>query len=358
MKALAILIISTFSLLVVNGQNTKQYLIKSGYLKSELTGNTVGTSELWWDDYGAKTCEIEKSVTTTKVFGMKDVDKSHTLMIIVGDKFWSVDYIDNTGTKGTVPYYDESHEMVDDMTEKEIEELSDEILAALGGTKEGTETFKGYKCDVVSLMGARVWTHKGLVLKSEAKVMGIEMNEIFVDFKQNVKHPASRFKAPAGITFEEAPDVTQQASVMGSFNDTKPVVEEKHEEVKQEKLEVVEDSFEKYSKSKFETVVKSYKPKGYKYLTTMAVSNTYVSMLAKGLMGRIFITGISADSEILKSGVLEPFTHNDKLCYYGTNDGKNTLIVVYNKSQIAVKFAATPSMSKAQLLEISDNYKF
>ncbi|MCW3788147.1 hypothetical protein [Plebeiibacterium sediminum] len=184
----------------INAQNTQEvnrYALKSGYLKLELSGSTTGTRELWWDDYGEKTCEIEKSETTINMFGMKHIDKTHMLTINVGDTYWTVDYINNTAFKGEIEIYDAAQQFAESMTEEEREDFTNNVLESLGGQKQGTETINGFKCDVFSVMGAKSWLYKGIAIKTTAKIMGIENNEIFVDFKPGSAIPSSRFTPPS-----------------------------------------------------------------------------------------------------------------------------------------------------------------
>ncbi len=206
MKRILFTILSIFIILVsINAQNNQEvnrYAVKSGYLKMELSGSTTGTRELWWDDYGEKTCEIEKSETTVNMFGMKNTDKTHMLTINDGDTYWTVDYINNEAYKGNIEMYDAAQQFSDSMTDEEREEFTNQILESLGGQKQGTETIKSYKCDVFSVMGAKIWIYKGIALKSTAKIMGIENNEMFVDFKPNSAVPSSQFSPPSGYQFQ------------------------------------------------------------------------------------------------------------------------------------------------------------
>lgn len=132
MKKILTVILVLFCL---NGiaQEAKKYALKSGYIKYQLTGNTVGTKELWWDDFGQKSCEFEKSKTTTKMFGIKNTEEKNMCTVSMKERFWVADYITGTGTSGTMPYYQEAQDFANEMTEEEQEEFADKLLQQFWG---------------------------------------------------------------------------------------------------------------------------------------------------------------------------------------------------------------------------------
>ncbi len=204
MRAIIILLVVLMSNMSLTAQQKiTRYAVKSGYIKYELSGSTTGTKEVWWDNYGAYHCEEVKSTTTVKMFGIKDVQKEHMLTIMKNDQVWTVDYTSNSGTKSKLPYYNESHKMVENMSEEELKDFSDELLQQLGGEKMSTESFMGYKCDVMKVMGCKSWIYKGICLKSTAKVMGITNNETAKVFKPGQKVLVSKFTPPTNIEYED-----------------------------------------------------------------------------------------------------------------------------------------------------------
>lgn len=120
------LFIAVFSA-ISSAQQARKYAVKSGYLKLELSGSIVGVREVWWDNYGQKTAEREKSITTTKMLGMKSTEQKDALTIIVNDQFWTINYIENTGIKGVVPNFADESGM-NNMSEKEQEEFANQLL--------------------------------------------------------------------------------------------------------------------------------------------------------------------------------------------------------------------------------------
>jgi len=195
---------------VMSAQITpEKYAIKSGHVEYTLSGNTTGTKSIWWDDYGDKTYEEIKAVTEVKMFGMKSRDEAHTITVMLGDKFWSVNVIEGTGQKGVLETQEMAKAIAEDMTEEEAKQLEQQIMDALGGEKLGNETFLGYFCEILSVMGAKAWIYKGVVLKSEAKLMGIKSNEVATLFDEDINVPSSRFTPPADVEYQDISQMQQ-----------------------------------------------------------------------------------------------------------------------------------------------------
>jgi hypothetical protein len=184
-------------------QKLTRYAVKSGYIKYELTGSTKGQKEIWWDNFGAWHCEKVNATTTVKMFGIKDIQKEQSLTIMKGEQIWTVDYTAKNGTKGKLPYYKESHKLMENMSEQELKDFSDELLLQLGGEKMSTESFMGYTCDVMKVLGSKSWIYKGICLKSTARVMGIENNETASVFKPGAKVSSSKFTPPSDVVYED-----------------------------------------------------------------------------------------------------------------------------------------------------------
>ncbi len=201
----ALLVVCTIS---AQKNELKRFTIKSGFVTYTLTGTTTGTRTIYWDDYGDKSREELNSVTEIKMFGMKNKEVTNTITIMVADKFWSVNLKDKTGQKGTLAMYDKSKEIAGDMTEEEAKELADQMLDALNGEKMGAETFLGKTCEVIKVMGAKIWIYNGLPLKTQMKMMGIENNETATEIKENITISNAKFTPTAGIKFQEIDNLT------------------------------------------------------------------------------------------------------------------------------------------------------
>ncbi len=334
-------------LICVNGQaqEAKKYAVKSGYLKLELSGSTTGTKELWWDDYGNNTCELEKSTTTTKMFGIKDVTKKHMLTILVKDRYWVVDYIENTGTKGTVPFYQEGKDMVEGMSEQEQKDFADEFLAQLGGEKQGTEKINGYTCDVFKVMGAKTWIYKGIALKSQAKVLGIKNNEMFTVFKPNTSVPSSKFKAPGNFNYQDL-NAAQQ-DYFGGLGD--------YEEEDDDEMAPVNYPFEKFQK-----VIDGFSYSDYNCRGTNSRGGIHAATFTKGMNSIMIMAESRKNTEKGEMDTYEQFNHNGHRCYYGEieDEDGSAIVVDYPSYDMHVIIAALPEMTKQQLLQITNKLKF
>ncbi|MCW3787152.1 hypothetical protein [Plebeiibacterium sediminum] len=189
-------------------QDSRHYAVKSGFIKYELTGNIKGTKLLYWDNYGEKTREEIVSVTEVNVLGINKAEKEHTVTITDGDHFWSVDLIENTGQKGTLEIYDVGKQMTENMSEADAKKLEDDIMSALNGHKLGKESFLGKSCDIYEVMGAKSWIYKGVALKTTAKMMGVEANEIALEFNENSSPDNDLFVPIANIDYQDFDEMT------------------------------------------------------------------------------------------------------------------------------------------------------
>ncbi|WP_346854455.1 hypothetical protein [uncultured Draconibacterium sp.] len=349
MKNLILILLVTLGL-NLQAQEAKRYALKSGYIKYELSGSTKGTKELWWDDYGRKTCEVEKSTTTTKMFGIKNTEEKNTSTVLIKDKYWVADYIQNSGSTGTVPYYNEGQEFVNEMTEEEQKEFADEILAQMGGKKEGTENLNGYSCDVIKVMGIKSWIHKGLVLKTEGKILGVETNEMFVEFKPNSNVSASRFNPPSGVKFEDL------SSVTGGFMGALGAFDEEMDEEENEETIAIDYSFDKFKK-----IVNACNIEGYRCVAVNSFEGMHSASFMKGMNSVMVIA--QSDKNMDKDEDLnsfDSFRHNGHTCHFGEEEEENgsALIVEYPSDDMIVTIMAIPGKSKDELLKIDDKLQF
>jgi len=351
MKNLLIVLLAVFSL-SIQAQEAKRYAIESGYIKYELSGNTKGSKELWWDDYGTKTCELEKSTTTTKIFGIKNTEEKNSCTVIVKDKFWAADYIKNSGSNGTIPYYNEGQKMVNEMSEKEQQEFADEVLTQMGGQKVGTESLSGYECDIIKIMGIKSWIYKGLVLKVEGKIMGIEANEKFVEFKPKSSVPASKFNPPSGVEYENLAEQAGAQGLMGAFGGLGNFEEEE----KEDNTTPVD-----YSYDKFKKIVNACEVEGYTCSAINSIEGMHAATFTKG-MANVMVMAQSdknmEDDDEFNS--FDSFRKNGHTCHYGELNEENgsALVVEYPSDDMIVTFLAMPKKSKEELLKFESKMQF
>lgn len=338
-------------------QKAQQFGVKSGTVTYELTGNTTGTKTVSWDNYGTKTHTEIKSKTVTKMFGMTSEDEAHTIMVIVEDKYWSADLIDESGTKGTLPYYNEAKDYAESMSEQEQKELADEILNSMGGERLGTESVMGYSCDVISIMGAKSWIYKGIILKSEANIMGITSNELATTFNPNASVSSSKFSPYNGVEYTDLSEMTQQSGG-NPFAQMGMAMEMSMEEETDYEEEVVPVS---YSYEKFKSVINGFSYADYSFKGTNSFDGQYAAVYAKGYVNMITIVATArenADKDDTDN--FETFTHKGKTCHYGAMDDEEgtALIIDYPSDDMYIIIVASPDKDKQTLLSIHDELDF
>ncbi|PXY02809.1 hypothetical protein DF185_01585 [Marinifilum breve] len=183
--------------------SSKRFMVKSGYVEMKLDGTTKGQRLIWFDDYGKLYKEEVKSETKVKVFGIESSEKAHTLTIVKDGVIYNVNQMDQTGTKLETGISSEYYAAFENMSDAQKEEFADEMLEAFGGQRLGTEKFFNRTCEKVKALGTTVWSYKGVVLKSEAKMLGIESSEVAVKFDENIKIASSTFDVPGNISWGE-----------------------------------------------------------------------------------------------------------------------------------------------------------
>ena len=187
--------------------------LRSGVIEYELTTTGAGTTSSgtrteWFDDFGNKQATLEKSASTTKVFGLTSSENKETLTIVDGATGYTIDLLEKTGTKqdvaklqllGAALAWDYQRKHPGMTLRQFVEENQGRWLPA--------ETVLGRTCDVYELLGTKIWQYQDVVLRSEANLLGVQTRQIATKFQENVDIPAARFAVPAGIRIEAAPDL-------------------------------------------------------------------------------------------------------------------------------------------------------
>jgi hypothetical protein len=206
MKKLSIMLSLAIALISYKGNSQnqiKRYDVKSGIVnyKTTITGKVLGSKisgsgeeSLYFKNYGSIELKESKSSQTSvmKFFGKekKETTASHTMSKIENGKTYIVDFenefISSSNNIGMA--------LMGDKTD--AQQTGKDMVIAMGGEKVGDETFKGYNCEVWSLMGAKQWLHKGVMLKLEANTLGISTLTEAVSIKFNVSVPDDKFKLP------------------------------------------------------------------------------------------------------------------------------------------------------------------
>ena len=201
-----------------NAQDFRKYRTKSGHVEYKLSGNATGTNSIYWDDWGRKEVQIQKSKTT--VFGMTNEEDKTTLML--GTDVYSWKKGDSRIQKTVNPMaklWEEKH-----YTEKDIEKFSKESLESLGFKKTGEETIDGKDCEVYEGVGGKLWIWKGnqIAIKTNVKILGINIVSDATKIELNKSVDASLFEVPKDmevVTVENMnnEDPTESKDVKSAF---------------------------------------------------------------------------------------------------------------------------------------------
>lgn len=356
MKKLFVILTSLlFAFQVQAQQSAKRYAVKSGKIEYKLTGNTTGTKTVYFNNYGNKHYEHEKSVTVTKVFGISDRSETDKITIIDNDYFWTIDNIENKNYEGEMPYAKLGKQITADMTEAEQGKMADDILQSFGGQRLGTEKVLGFICEKMSLMGSTIWIYNGISLKTETKVMGIVANEEAVSFEEDIRIPDSRFVPPTGIDFT---NVRQQQNPMFQGMNMEMYEEDDYEE---DDVVAVTYPFEDFKKE-----MNSFKPEGYTLMMVLSQDGQHIALFTRGMTNVVSVMATSdknmEDIDNDEMNEFETFTHKGKTMRYGDlsnddMDGK-ALIIPYKEHDMYIILMSVPGKDKNTLLEWADEFDF
>ena len=207
----------------------KRYEIKSGHIQYKISGQSNGTEDLYWSNFGEKEARYAK--TTINIFGMNQ--STNTISYMDGD--WSYSYDPKSNVASKMNY----KEFMGDMADKNPQDFRDEMLATYGGEKIGTEKILGKKCDVYKLTKMndyKVWIYKGLPLKSEANMMGFSFQTEAVEFKENAKIDEAKLTVPKEAIIRDV-DLTAMKNAQGKQMDFEALNEMKNSPEFQEAME-------------------------------------------------------------------------------------------------------------------------
>jgi len=343
---IAMLVLILFFSIQVNAQ---KYLIKSGYVEYELSGSTTGTKKMWWDNYGNKSRTEIKSVTKTKILGFSSEEKKNTVDIINGKDIYSVDLDKKTGVKSTNEF---ANDLTKDLTDAEKKKLGEDMIAAFGGKKVGSEKILGENCDIYTVMGTKSWlSPTGVLLKSEASLLGITANEKAIKFEKNVSVGSDKFEPIKGVKYEDI--AAKQKEAFGNMFDMMD------DESSDEEYNIVPV---KYSYDKFKKVINSFSVAGYTRTMMHNDEGQYVAMFAKGMNNFISITltSMKNKSETPAKEGFEKFNAKGKTCYYGKilEEGATALMVEYPKNDMYLLIVEKPNATKNSMVSHLDKLNF
>ncbi len=173
---------------------TKRYEVKSGIIEYAVSGGgnmmgiqtkIEGKSKTLFKEWGNR--ELHEETTKSVIMGREEHTRQTTK--IDNEKVYVVDY-----EQKIIVQYDPA--MLLQSEHKNLAKSAKEMMLAMGGTKTGEETIQGYICEVWETQQMKLWLHKGILLKSEANIMGITHTSVATDIKFNASVSDENLKLP------------------------------------------------------------------------------------------------------------------------------------------------------------------
>jgi len=173
---------------------TKRYEVKSGIIEYTINGGgdmmgiktkIKGTAKNIFKDWG--NLELHDEAKSSIVMGMEEHQREMTK--IDGKDIYVVDF----DKKVIVKY---APEMLLGSEYKDLAKSDKEMMISMGGKKIGEDKILGYACEVWEMLHTKIWIHKGIPLKSEANVMGMNHITEATSVQLNVQVPDEKLKLP------------------------------------------------------------------------------------------------------------------------------------------------------------------
>jgi hypothetical protein len=199
-----------------SSETAKRYDVRSAVVEYETTGSRTGTEKLYFTDYGRS--EARYSEAEMSVMGFSSQDK--TVDIFKDGWAYHIDLKTNTGTK--TRYEDMIKQMGHDSKKQTFQDFSESMLTAMGAEKSGQDKVLGKTCQVYSAaMGYSVCVWKGIPLRYEVSIMGINFASQAVKIQTDVTVDSKHFEIPqsAKIREEQVPSTVVTAEDMTQFQD-------------------------------------------------------------------------------------------------------------------------------------------
>ena len=186
---------------------------KNAIVDYTVSGSMKGDKTIYVKDYGSTTAEY--STTSMKMFGMTQQQKE--IIITNPDWVYTIDLVENTGTKQTNPKKFMIQEFNNLSKAKQKKVLKNiEILGTpnMEGTNENLQKnaakILGYQCDKASMTGTIVFMISGTDFPLEIKTnsMGVKFDQVATSIKKKSAF-SSKFELPANIHLEHNKQVDQ-----------------------------------------------------------------------------------------------------------------------------------------------------
>ncbi len=179
---------------------------KSAIITYNITGMENGTQTTYIKDYG----KYRATYRDTSMTVMGFTQHMKTAEITTPEWIYSIDFTEGTGTKSVNPvkYLKEEFEKLSSSDKKKVMKNAEKMGISwtnnTGGKLErNAAKFLGYKCDVMTGQGMKLWMIAGtdLILKSEMDMMGAH-NVTEATSIKTVNVPDSKFTPPSNISID------------------------------------------------------------------------------------------------------------------------------------------------------------
>jgi hypothetical protein len=199
MKKSIILIAVILSVLApVLGQTAtlKPYGLKSGIIEYAYSGDKVGKSTLYFDDYGMKSAMYTEAV--------EDGEKTKGWVVSFGDYQYIWDPDDPSGgLKMKNPLLS----WIASASKGDIESFTESTYAKMGFKKAANESLLGRDCTVMKGNMGKVLTWHGIMMMLDMKVMSVSSHQEATRIQENVSVDGKYFVIPKDVKFSEMPSM-------------------------------------------------------------------------------------------------------------------------------------------------------
>ncbi len=194
---------------------TPKLPFKNAVITYDVTGTEAGSEVLYIRDSGAY--EAKHRRTAMKMFGI--TKKSETIDITTPEWVYSINVTEKEGTKNVNPiiYMTEEYNKLSKSDQKKVIKNAEKFGTAYlrnfnGEVVKNAETIMGYKCDLVTMAGMKVYSISGtgIALKSSSDMMGIKMEQTARSVEK-ISPPGKVFEVPAGIKITHDPRADEAA---------------------------------------------------------------------------------------------------------------------------------------------------
>lgn len=184
----------------------KLYGVESGIIEYATTtigtvaSGTVtgsGSAQFYFENWGALSLENEeytnKTVVTIPISNevITDIDNVHNTVKIDYEMYYDVDY------EAKIIYSQETPIVAFmRLYNYDAYEAGRQTLISAGGVQLDNEDYKGYDCEVWTVLASKSWIHKGVLLKIVTTLAGITITKEATDIKFDVPVNDSYFKLP------------------------------------------------------------------------------------------------------------------------------------------------------------------